>query len=463
MSAQVIEAPKQHISLKKVLSPIHIWGLGVGIVLVGEYMGWNFSVAKGGALGSLIACWVIGLLYTCVAMIDSEVTSTVAAAGGQYTQAKHIIGPLMAFNVALYLVLAYTMLEAADATVFGDLLQEVAGNFGVANLDPRPFAFLCIMFLAWLNYRGVFVTLTFNFVITAFAFVAIILVFFGVAPWSPGVVLHHADLIHGLPYGWIGIIAAFQFGMWYYLGIEGTCQAAEECRSAARSIPLGTMSGMITLVIAASLTWYICSGLLPWEYLGQATTPLYDAARVTNSTWMQVVMFVATVFSNLASANGCINDASRAWFSLSRDRYMPPVFGAVHPRYRTPYRSVLFLIPIAVSIAFTNLLDQIITFSILSGLLGYTFMSINMMRFRRLWPLGSIHRGYIHPFHPLPAVMLFLLCTTVYFATYLGYGSQLLAIMAFFIIASLWFSLHRYKFVKRGDQFTMPWPRPKGY
>ena len=35
------------------------------------------------------------------------------AAGGQYTQAKHIIGPLMAFNVGLYLVMAYTMLEAS--------------------------------------------------------------------------------------------------------------------------------------------------------------------------------------------------------------------------------------------------------------------------------------------------------------------------------------------------------------
>ena len=34
---------------------------GSGIVLVGEFMGWNFSVAKGGALGALIACWVIGL------------------------------------------------------------------------------------------------------------------------------------------------------------------------------------------------------------------------------------------------------------------------------------------------------------------------------------------------------------------------------------------------------------------
>src|SRR5262249_41273854 len=76
------------VSLLRVLGPAHVWALGVGIVLVGEYMGWNFAVGKGGALAALIACWGAGLLYTCVAMIDSEVTSTVAAAGGQYAQAK---------------------------------------------------------------------------------------------------------------------------------------------------------------------------------------------------------------------------------------------------------------------------------------------------------------------------------------------------------------------------------------
>ena len=103
------------IGLLRVLGPGHVWALGVGIVLVGEYMGWNFAVQKGGAYAALIACWFAGILYTCVAMIDSEVTSTVAAAGGQYTQAKHIVGPLMAFNVGLYLVFAYTMLEAGNA------------------------------------------------------------------------------------------------------------------------------------------------------------------------------------------------------------------------------------------------------------------------------------------------------------------------------------------------------------
>lgn len=459
----VTPATGQQFNLLRVLGPVHVWALGVGIVLVGEFMGWNFSVGKGGAMGSLIACWVIGLLYTCVAMIDSEVTSTVAAAGGQYAQAKHIIGPLMAFNVGLYLVMAYTMLEAADALVVGDLLVVVAEEMGHAALDPKPFVVLTIAVLAWLNYRGVFMTLTINFVITAAAFLSIVILFVGVQPWNPGAVLQHHDLLTDLPYGWIGVIAAFQFGIWYYLGIEGTCQAAEEVRSPSRSLPLGTMSGIITLLIAASLTWYMASGLLPWEYLGQAAVPLYDTARMTGSTLLQIFLFIGTTFSAIASANGCINDASRSWFSMGRDRYMPIWFGAVHPRYRTPYRSVLFLIPIAVSFAFTGLLDQVITFSILSGLLGYTFMPINMHMFRKKWPLGSIRRGYVHPFHPLPAVVLMILCIATFFATFLGYGSQLLAMMAFYIVASLWFAFHRYKYVRRGDQFTMPWPKPRGY
>ncbi len=462
-NAAAATTSSKRITMLKVLNPFHIWALGVGIVLVGEFMGWNFTVGKGGAYASLIACWVIGLLYTCVAMIDSEVTSTVAAAGGQYTQAKHIIGPLMAFNVGLYLVMAYTMLCAADALVVGDLMKSGAAVMGFADLDTKPFVVLTVAFLAWLNYRGVFATLTLNLVITFLAFMSLVVLFFAVDPMNQGAVLQHKALLTDLPYGWIGVIASLQFGMWYYLGIEGTCQAAEEVRSAGRAIPIGTLGGMMTLLVAATITWFVASGLMPWQYLGQAVTPMYDAATLLGSSKLQLMLFVATLFAAVASANGCINDASRAWFSLARDRYMPVFFGAIHPQYRTPYRSIIFLVPIAISFAFTGLLDQVITFSILSGLLGYTFMTFNMIKFRKKWPLGSIHRGYIHPFHPLPAITLLVLCSATYFATFLGYGATLLSIMAFYILASLWFIFRRYQFVKRADQFTMPWPRPRGY
>src|ERR1700741_1075969 len=223
------QARPQSINLLKVLGPIHVWALGVGIVLVGEFMGWNYAVGKGGALGCLIAMWVIGLLYTCVAMIDSEITSTVAAAGGQYAQAKHTIGPLMAFNVGLYLVFAYTMLEAGDVQVVGFLVQIGATDLlGTAPAHWEPWVVLSLAILALLNYRGVFMTLTVNFWITFIAFLSIVVLFFGVKPWAPGEILLHKELLTDLPYGWLGVFAALHFGIWFYLGIEGTCQAAEE-------------------------------------------------------------------------------------------------------------------------------------------------------------------------------------------------------------------------------------------
>jgi len=368
----------------------------------------------------------------------------------------------MAFNVGLYLVFAYTMLEAANAITLGYLVQTVGQMAGFADAQDKPFIVLSIMFLAWLNYRGVYATLTVNLVLTATAFVAVVILFTAVKPWSTEM-LNHKEILNGLPYGWIGVLASLHFGLWYYLGIEGTCQAAEEVRSPARSLPLGTMAGIITLLIAATMTWYLCSGLMPWEYLGQATTPLFDAARLTSSTPLMVLLFIGTMFSTLASANGCINDASRAWFSMGRDRYLPTWFGAVHPKNRTPFRSIVFLVPVALTFAYFAPLDQVITFSILSGLLGYTYMSVQVIFFRQMWPLDTIKRGYVHPFHPIPALVLLTICSATYFAVFLGYGTQLIAMMVFFIVASLWFHFHRYKYVRRGDQFTMNWPRPKGY
>jgi ethanolamine permease len=461
--ATTASAPAQKISLSRVLGPAHVWALGVGIVLVGEYTGWNFSADKGGSLAALIVCWIIGLLYTSVAMIDSEVTSTIAAAGGQYAQAKHIVGPLMAFNVALYMVFAYTMLEVSDAILVGDTIVAKASTDG---LNHNAFLALTIVGLAWLNYRGVLMTLNFNFIITALAYLAIIVLFFSVAPWSQGTILRLGDMVtpsNALPYGWIGVIASFHFGIWYFLGIEGTTQAAEEVRSPARALPYGTMAGMITLLIAGAITWYVCASLMPWEYLGITAYPLWDAGKLTGNPLLENMMFIATLLAAIASANGCVNDAARAWFSLGRDRYLPTWFSAVHPKYRTPYRSILFLLPIALAFAFISDLNQAITFSILSGVLQYTFMSINIVMFRKKWPIGSIQRGYAHPFHPLPAIVLFILCVITFFAIFLGYGAQLTAMVVFYLVVSIWFHFYRYQYVRRGDQFTMPWPKPQGY
>ena len=131
--------------------------------------------------------------------------------------------------------------------------------------------------------------------------------------------------------------------MWYYLGIEGTARRRRSAARPPRSIPLGTMTGIITLLIAATLTWYVCAGQLPWQYLGVAITPLFDAALVTGTKYLAVLLSIGTILATLASANGCINDASRAWFSMGRDNYLPAWFGADPPAL--PHAVPLDLVP----------------------------------------------------------------------------------------------------------------------
>jgi ethanolamine permease len=200
--------------------------------------------------------------------------------------------------------------------------------------------------------------------------------------------------------------------------------------------------------------------------LGTSVYPLFDAARARGGSLVVSLLFAGTVLSCLASANGCITDASRAWFSMSRDTLIPSVFSAVHPKYKTPYRAILFLLPIAVAFGFTGLLDQVITFSILSALLVYLLTVIMMFKFRKMYPLGSIERGFICPGHPFPALLLLVLTLTTLWGMYYGYWVNMLSGFAFYFMASVWFVVHRSKFV---DGKTLletghaRWPRPEGY
>ncbi len=445
------------------LGPSHVWGLGVGIVLVGDYMGWNYSVAKGGALAALLACWLAGLLYTCVVTIDSEIASSIATTGGQYTQAKHIVGPVMAFNVGLYLIFTYILLAAANAITLAHLLNAVAEAVpSIDVVNHKLIMVLLIGSLAWLNYRGVHTTLTFNFIITVVALLAIVALFVGTQPWSAEF-LDHQRLLTDLPYGWLGIIAAMYFGLWFFLGIEGSSQAAEEVRSPARAIPQGNLLAIVTLIVSANMTWYICVGLMPWEYLGSATTPLTDAAHLVGSKPLLFIVYCGAILAILASATACLNDASRVCFAMARDRYLPSWLAAVHPKYRTPHRAIIALVPLTIVFAVFAPLTKVITYAILSGLLNYTYLGFAIILFRRQWPIGTIKRGYVHPLHPVPGIVLLALCCVGYFSIFLSYGIELLIVIAFYFLATVWFHFRRYKYVQPEHQFTMSWPRPKGF
>lgn len=172
------------------------------------------------------------------------------------------------------------------------------------------------------------------------------------------------------------------------------------------------------------------------------------------------------MLSCLASANGCIADASRAWYSMSKDTLIPKSFSVLHPKYKTPYRAILFLMPISLSFGFTGLLDQVITFSILSALLVYILCAIMMIKFRKMYPVGSIERGYMSPWHPMPSVIVLIFSCATLFGMYFSYWINLTAGFAFYLLASVWFVFYRSRFLNYDtfmSQGSSKWSRPKGY
>jgi peptide/nickel transport system permease protein len=177
----------------------------------------------------------------------------------------------------------------------GDLIKTIALQYG-AEVDTKPFVVLTIAVLAWLNYRGVFMTLTVNFVITAFAFVAIIVLFFAVeGVGTGGSILRHREMLTDLPYGWIGVLAALRHNTW-------VDQALMTVALLGVSLPNFWLGLVLILVFSVHLGWLPTGGyvepsanLIGW--LRSATLPAVSLAllqigllaRITRSAMLEVL------------------------------------------------------------------------------------------------------------------------------------------------------------------------------
>src|ERR1700744_2156454 len=80
--------------LKKVLRPIHLWAIAVGLVISGEYFGWNLGWGVSGTIGFLIATLIITIMYITFVFSYTELTTSIPHAGGAFAYAYRAMGPI---------------------------------------------------------------------------------------------------------------------------------------------------------------------------------------------------------------------------------------------------------------------------------------------------------------------------------------------------------------------------------
>ncbi|NLU66244.1 ethanolamine permease [Streptomyces sp. HNM0574] len=399
-------------------------GLGVAYVVSGDYAGWNFGLAEGGFGGLAIATVLMGTMYTCLVFSLAELSSVLPTAGGGYGFARRALGTWGGFLTGTAILIEYVLAPAAISVFIGGYVESL-GLFGLEQGWPVSLA--CFALFIGIHLWGVGEALRFSFVVTGVAVAALLVFCVGaLADFDPGS-LHDVAVDERalgasswLPLGLLGIWAAFPFGMWFFLGVEGVPLAAEETKDPARSLPKAMACAIGVLVLLALLTLVPAAGAAGSDAIKDADNPLVaalEAAAGGQSTTLSRVVNYAGLAGLVASFFSLIYAGSRQLFALSRAGYLPR-FLSLTSRRKAPYLGLIVPGGIGFTLAaVTGDGARMLNIAVFGAAVSYVLMSLSHIVLRRREPW--LHRPYRTPGGVLTSSVAFVLACAAVVATFL--------------------------------------------
>ena len=391
------DSPDQ--KLERTLGPIMLWGLGVGYVISGMYFGWNLGLPKGGTLGLGISTLFITLMYVLFTFSYCELACAIPRAGGAFDYANRALGVNWGFLAGFTQLIEFVFAPPAIAYAIGAYFHEF-----FPGIPILPIAITAFFIFTALNIFGVKAAARFELFITIFAVVEL-LIFAGVA-------LPHFKIMNitnnALPNGISGIFASIPFAIWFFLGIEGVANVAEETVNPQVNVYKGFGSAIITLVILCFLTFFASIGVAGWEAVvypnaGSLVTsdgplPLALFHIVGKDSALYHLLITVGLFGLVASFHGIILSAARVTFEFGRVGYFPAVFGKAHKKFKTPMWALIGNMIVGIGALLTGKTGEIITIACFGALVLYIFSLVTFFFLRINEP--NLERPFRASFYP---------------------------------------------------------------
>ncbi len=423
--------------LKKTLGPVMLWGLGVGYVISGMYFGWNLGLPVGGTLGLAIATFFIIILYITFTFSYTELACAIPKAGGVFDYATRAMGKDIGFIAGMAQIIEFVFAPPAIAAAIGAYFHIFFPQFSVISIAITAY----LLFTA-LNISGVKAAATFELIITAFAVFELML-FSGIA--LPH--FHWSNLTqNAFPFGWKGVWAATPFAIWFFLGLEGVANVAEETVNPQQNVLKGFGSALLTLIILCVLVFISSIGVGGWEKIvyampgaeaSDSPLPLALAQITGNSGWLYHLLITIGLMGLVASFHGLILAASRATYEFGKNGCIPTVFGNIHPKFKTPANALVLNMIIGIIALFTGKTSDIITIACFGAIVLYIFAMISVLVLRKKEPdLERPFRVPMYPVFPIVALAIALVSLVAMSSLNIKLSLIFFAILA---LAYIWF------------------------
>ncbi|HAF19244.1 MAG TPA: universal stress protein UspA [Chloroflexi bacterium] len=394
---------------------------------VGSSIYYALGVTAAFALGlTPLALILAGMIFVSTALNYAEGTAAIPHAGGSSSFARRAFNDPIGFLVGWVQLLNY-MATVSISSYFAISYLGVFGKyvplFQQLKTDEPSHVAATVVLIAVLivvNVIGIQESSALNLVlamtdlVTQFALVILGLFFL----LKIRTVIDH---IHwGIAPTWGNFLASISIAMVTYTGIETISNLSEEAKNPGRSVPRATYAVIVAVLFVAAFLPTIGVSVFPVHPDGHggyitdlATTWKSDpvAGIVTGfSVVSQTLAFWAGIWVGflaftilLIATNAGLIGISRLSYSLAGAEMLPRGFAALHPKFKTPYVSIIFFGALAAMLVLAGILlhgkeiDLMSAVYALAATFAFCSAHLSVMRLRFIEP--ALYRPYRMPFN----------------------------------------------------------------
>lgn len=423
-------------SLKRVLGPVSLVALGVGVIIGAGLFSITGTVASEFTGPSITLSFIIAAIGCCFAgLCYAEFASMIPVAGSAYTYSYATMGELIAWIIGWDLVLEYTVAATTVSISWSRYMVVFLENLGIHlphALTACPWdggiinipAMLIVVLMSLFLIRGTEGSSIFNGFIV-FLKIAVILIFV-VLGWQFIQVENYTPYIPENTgklgeYGFSGILRGAAVVFFAFLGFDAVSTAAQETKNPKRDMPIGILVSLLVCTLLYVLFAHVMTGVAHYtEFDGQQGiapvavaiehmgAPDASGAIQPAFPWLNKAIILAILFGYCSVIMVTLMAQSRVFLSMSHDGLLPPFFSKIHSKFRTPAHSnVLFMILVGLMAAFipAQVAGEMTS---IGTLFAFTLVCAAILIVRKTMP--NVHRAFKTPFVPAVPILGILTC-----------------------------------------------------
>lgn len=360
--------------------------------------------------GLIVLAYILGavcMYFT--AKSYAMMTQTVTSAGSVYGFARHALGPFTGFIAGWMVLLDYLLIPAyiyvLMAVAMADLLPQISLAVWIV--------LLCSVTLG-INWFGVTVTSRVNLVSVALQvfFLVGLLIFagralhagFGTGGLTLQPVYSH-DLFHAG-----AIFSATSICVMSFLGFDAVSTLGEEVKGDDKRVMGRAIVSVLVLSAGMfALVAWVLGNLLHGLVIKDDAGAVYELAAWAIAPWAAITLaWVQAVVVGFTNALPMQVGVARVLFAMGRDRQLPAVLSALHPKYGTPYIGMLLTtgISLAVALAMRNRMDELVSLVNFGALTAFVLLHVSVIVM--FWVRGGSRRWVLHLAVPLIGIVIVL-------------------------------------------------------